>query len=90
MKNGMTDTLKKIDVVETLKTAEDGTVWEDFKQLAENLNLTENQFEQILNSNKVKEQVGGYIGEVLSSIFNDKEVNLTKEEMEKNFKYCDS
>ena len=81
--NGMTDTLKKIDVVETLKTAEDGTVWEDFKQLAENLNLTENQFEQILNSNKVKEQVGGYIGEVLSSIFNDKEVNLTKEEMEK-------
>ena len=81
--NGMTDTLKKIDVVETLKTAEDGTVWEDFKQLAENLKLTENQFEQILNSEKVKEQVGSYIGEVLSSIFNDKEVNLTKEEMEK-------
>lgn len=81
--NGITDTLKKIDVVETLKTTEDGTVWEDFKQLAENLKLTENQFEQILNSEKVKEQVGSYIGEVLSSIFNDKVVNLTKEEMEK-------
>lgn len=81
--NGITDTLKKIDVVETLKTTEDGTVWEDFKQLAENLKLTENQFEQILNSEKVKEQVGNYIGEVLSSIFNDKVVNLTKEEMEK-------
>lgn len=80
--NGMANTLKKIDVVETLKSAENGTMWEDFKQLADTLNLSEQQFEQILNSAKVKEQVGSYIGEVLSSTFNDKEANLTKEEME--------
>lgn len=81
--NGLANTFKKIDVVETLKNTEDGTMWEDFLQLADSLNLTEKQFEQILNSDKVKEQVGGYIGEVLSSIFDDKNVNLTEEEIEK-------
>lgn len=81
-KNGMANTFKKIDVVETLKSTEDGTMWEDFMQLAESLDLSEEQFEKILNSDKVKEEVGSYIGEVLSSIFNDKEVNLTKEDME--------
>ena len=80
--NGMANTLKKIDVVETLKSAEDGTIWEDFNQLADTLNLSEEQFEQILNSTKVKEQIGNYIGEVLSSAFNDEEANLTKERME--------
>ena len=37
--NGMANTFKKIDVVETLKSAEDGTMWEDFMQLAESLKL---------------------------------------------------
>ena len=80
--NGMASTFKKIDVVETLKAAEDGTMWEDFMQLAESLGLSEEQFEKILNSDKVKEKVGSYIGEVLSSTFNDKEANLTKEDIE--------
>lgn len=80
--NGMANTLKKIDVVETLKSAEKGTMWEDFNQLADTLNLSEEQFEQILNSAKVKEQIGSYIGEVLNSAFNDEEANLTKERME--------
>ena len=80
--NGMANTFKKIDVVETLKYAEDGTMWEDFMQLAESLDISEEQFEKILNSDKVKEKVGSYIGEVLSSTFNDKEANLTKEDME--------
>ena len=79
--NGMANTFKKIDVVETLKATEDGTMWEDFMQLAESLNLSEEQFEQILNSDKVKEQVGSYIGEVLGSTFNDKETDLTKEKI---------
>lgn len=78
---GMANTFKKIDVVETLKSA-DETVWEDFMQLAETFNLSEEQFEQILNSDKVKEQVGSYIGEVLESIFNEKEANLTKADVE--------
>lgn len=80
--NGMANTFKKIDVVETLKSAEDGMMWEDFMQLAESLDLSEEQFEKILNSDKVKEEVGSYIGEVLSSTFNDKEANITKEDME--------
>lgn len=80
--NGMANTFKKIDVVETLKSIENDTVWEDFIQLADNLNLTEEQFEKILNSENVKEQIGGYIGEVLSTMFNDKEVILTKEKIE--------
>lgn len=79
---GMANTFKKIDVVETLKSADDETVWEDFMQLAETFNLSEEQFEQILNSDKVKEQVGSYIGEVLESIFNEKEANLTKADVE--------
>ena len=65
--NGMAKVFKKVDIVETLKTTEDGTAWEDFTQLGESLNLTEKQFEQMLNSDKVKEKIGGYIGEVLSS-----------------------
>ena len=80
--DGMSKTLKKIDVVETLKLTEDGVMWDDFKGLAEILNLSEEQFEQILNSDKVKELVGGYIGEVISSAFNNKEAILTKEKIE--------
>lgn len=79
---GMANTFKKIDIVETLKSAEGGTMWEDFMQLAESLDLSEKQFEKILNSDKVKEEVGSYIGEVLGSTFNDKEAILTKEEIE--------
>ena len=78
---GMANTFKKINVVETLKTVEDGTMWEDFVQLGETLNLSEEQFEQILNNDKVKEQVGTYLGEVLSSSLNNKKANLTKEEI---------
>lgn len=81
--NGMVKTLKKTDIVETLKSTEDGLLWEDFKGLADTLNLTEEQFEQILNSNKVKEQVGSYINEIISSLFNDKEASLTKDKIEK-------
>lgn len=80
---GMANTFKKIDVVETLKSVEDGKMWDDFMQLAESLDLSEEQFEKILNSDKVKEQVGSYIGEVLGSAFNANKVNLTKEDMEK-------
>lgn len=79
---GMSNTFKKINIVETLKTAEDETMWEDFMQLSDSLNLSEKQFEKILNSNKVKEQIGGYIGKVLSASLNDKEAKLTKKEME--------
>jgi len=81
-KNGITNTFKKIDVVETLKSAENGTMWEDFMQLADTLSLSEEQFEQILNSDKVKELVGNYLGEVVSSTFDDKEVSLTREDVE--------
>ena len=79
---GMSNTLKKIDIVETLKNAENGTVWEDFKQLANNLNLSETQFEQILNSEKVKEEISSYINEIISTALNDKTVVLTDERME--------
>lgn len=81
-KNGMTNTFEKIDFVETLKTAENGVMWEDFMQLAENLNLTEEQFEQILNSKDVKGQIGSYVEEVVSTMFSDEKVSITKEEME--------
>ena len=80
--NSIANTFKKIDIIETLKSAENGVMWEDFMQLAESLNLSEEQAEKILNSDKVKEQVGNYIGEVLGSTFNDKIVNLSKEKME--------
>lgn len=80
--NGMANTLKRLDIVETLKSSEDGTTWEDFKQLADKLNLSEEQFEKILNSNKIKKEIGIYVSEVLSSAFNEKEANLTKEKME--------
>lgn len=83
--NGMANTFKEIDIVETLESTENGTVWEDFLQLADTLNLTEEQFEQILNSDKVKEQIGGYIGEVVSSAINNQDATLTKEKVENFF-----
>jgi len=81
-RNGVGNTFKNIDIVETLKNAENGVMWEDFVQLADSLNLSEEQFEQIINNDKVKEQIGDYIGNVLSSTFNDKEANLTKKEVD--------
>ena len=81
-KDGLSDTFKQIDVVETLKSIENGTTWEDITQLADKLNLSEEQAEQILNSDKVKKKVGEYISQVLSSTLNDKKVILTKEKVE--------
>jgi len=81
-KNGITNTFKKIDLVETIKSVEDGVMWEDFKQLGEKLNLSEEEFEKILSSDKVKTQIGNYIGDVISSSLNDSEVKLTKEKIE--------
>lgn len=80
--NGITGMLKNIDVVETLKNVENGVMWEDFLGLAETLNLSEEQFEQILNSDGVKESIGSYIGEVISTLTNESEVVLTKEKIE--------
>lgn len=81
--NGLSNTLKKIDIVETLKSTDNGVMWEDFKQLADNLNLSEKQFEQIINSDKVKEEISSYVNAIISSSFNDKTIVLTKEKMEK-------
>ena len=78
--NGIENTLKKIDVVETLKSVDD-VMWEDFKQLSVTLSLSEEQFEYILNNNKVKEEVAIYLSEIFSSTFNDKNVTLTKEKV---------
>lgn len=83
--NGMANTLKRVDVVDALKMAEDGVVWEDFMQLADNLNLTEEQFEQILNSNKVKEELGNFLGEIASSVTSEKRVKITKEKVKRFF-----
>ena len=79
---GMAKTFMKMDIVESIKLTENGTMWEDFMQLAEKLNLNEEQFEKILNSDKVKEEVGSYIGEALESTFNDKTIYLTEERIE--------
>lgn len=78
---GMAKTFKSIDVVETLKTTDDGTMWEDFVQLGETLNLSKEQCEKIVNNDKFKEQMGRYLSKLLSSSLNNKEANLTKEEM---------
>ena len=83
--NGLANTLKQADIVEMIETNEDSTLKEDLNQLAESLNLTEEQFEQIINNDKVKEQVGKYISEVLSASLSDKEVYLTKEDIETFF-----
>jgi len=83
--NGMSNALKKIDVVETLKTIENGVIWEDFKELSQNLNLNEEQFEELLNSDKVKEEIGSYISVIINSIFDEKETNITKEDIEDLF-----
>lgn len=79
---GLTKILKNINVVDVLKYIDDGTIYEDFIELGDKLNLTENEFEDILNSDKVKEALGGFLSKVVSSTASDKKVNVTKEDVE--------
>lgn len=79
---GFTKILKNIDVVDVLKYIDDGTIYEYFIELGDKLNLTENEFEDILNSDKVKEVLGGFLVKGVSSTASDKKVNVTKEDVE--------
>ena len=80
--NGITNTFTRIDIVTALKSSEDGTMWEDFMQLAETLNLSEEQFEIIINNNEFKEQIGGFIENIFSSMLSGEKIQLSKADVE--------
>lgn len=78
---GMANTFKNLDVVEILKSSND-ELWDETNNFRESFDLSEEEFEQILNSDKVKERVGYFIGEVLGTIFKEKDIVLTKENID--------
>ena len=51
-------------------------------QLAETLNLSEEQFEIIINNNKFKEQIGGFIENIFSSMLSGEKIQLSKADVE--------
>ncbi len=80
--SGLTSTLKRIDTVEFIKSFDDEAIEEDLNKLATEINLTEDQLKQILNSNKIKELFGSFINKILISSFDDSKIDLTKDKIE--------
>lgn len=79
-KDGIGDVLNKIDVVETLKTIDDGVMWEDFQDMSTDLNLTEDQLEELVNSEAVKEEFGNILGDLVASITSEEPYKMTKDD----------
>lgn len=79
-KDGINGVLKDIDVVETLKSVDDGVMWEDFQEMSTDLNLTEEQLEEMVNSEAVKEEFGELLGNLVASITSDKPYKMTKDD----------
>lgn len=79
-KDGIGSVLKDIDVVETLKSVDDGVMWEDFQEMSTDLNLTEEQLEQMINSEAVKEEFGDLLGDLVASITSDEPYKMTKDD----------
>lgn len=78
---GFANTFKRVNVETILKTADEGEVWNGIKEISKELNLSDEQLIEILDSKNIKEQLGDFFGEVLSSSLNDKDVYLTKERL---------
>lgn len=81
-KNGISNMLKNIDVVETLKSVDEGDAWEDFKELSNEIGLTEEQFEEILNSENIKDEVGNFINKIIDSVTSSSKITITKAELD--------
>lgn len=81
-KNGISNMLKNIDVVETLKSIDEGDAWEDFKELSSEIGLTEEQFEEILNSENIKDEVGNFINKIIDSVTSSSKITITKAELD--------
>lgn len=81
-KNGISNMLKNIDVVETLKSIDEGDAWEDFKELSNEIGLTEEQFEEILNSENIKDEIGNFINKIIDSVTSSSKITITKAELD--------
>lgn len=81
-KNGVSNMLKNIDVVETLKSIDEGDAWEDFKELSNEIGLTEEQFEEILNSKNIKDEFGNFINKIIDSVTSSSKITITKAELD--------
>lgn len=66
--NGINNIVKNIDVVEVIKSVDDGALIEDIQFGDSELKLTEEQFEEILNSDAIKEEISGILNKVLNSV----------------------
>lgn len=66
--NGINNIVKNIDVVEVIKSVDDGALIEDIQFGDSELKLTEEQFEEILNSDAIKEEFSGILNKVLNSV----------------------
>ena len=81
-KNGISRTIRNLDVVETLKTLEDGETWDAVIKLGEDIKLNEEQLEKMLESKEIKEQFGEFVSAIANNamgndngkVFTDKNV----------------
>lgn len=77
---GISNTLSRIDIVDILKVSDDGNTWEDLKEMSVQLNLTEEELENILNSDAIKSEFGEILSGMVSSITGDEVYNISKDE----------
>lgn len=80
---GIKKALKKTDIVELINSSEDVNMNKNIRNLATSLKLTEDEFKQMLRSERLKEQLGSYVSNIIRYSFDGKNVILSKEDVQK-------
>lgn len=80
-KDGIADVLNNVDVVEVIKSLDDGSAWDEFSSISSELNLTDEQFEEILNSKELKSQFGIVTDKIINAAVSGETVSITKDEV---------
>ena len=80
-KDGIADVLNNVDVVEVIKSLDDGSAWDEFSSISSELNLTDEQFEEILNSEELKSQFGIVTNKIINAAVSGETVSITKDEV---------
>lgn len=77
-KSGINKLLNNIDIVEAIKEIDGGVVWEDLTQISNDTNLTDEEFEAILNNDELKTEFSEIFDGVISSITSEEAYKVSK------------
>ena len=78
---GINKVLNSIDTVQMVKDANSGKLWNDIVEHGKEINLSESQITEMLNSKTIKSEISYYINKVLVTITDNKKLTLTEKEL---------